>query len=326
MLRFKEYKGQRMDISIIIPIFNERKSIHPLYEEITSVMRALIRSYEIIFVDDGSTDGSFDAVKELVCRAASEGVHLKGLHLRRNFGKSEALQTGFQEAVGDILITMDGDMQDDPAEIPRLIEKIEEGFDMVSGWKINRRDSLCRTILSKIFNTTVSLIMKEKLHDMNCGLKAFRREALDGIVIYGEMHRYIPALVSNAGFRVGEIPVNHRPRQYGKSKYGLERIFALHDLITIIFLTRHTNKPLHFMGNVGLFFLLIGTSTISFLYIRKFLFGVYIVHNQFLFFMGLLCVVVGAQFFCMGLLGELIRSMSPKDNTVHHVKERITAE
>lgn len=314
-----------MDVSIIVPVFNEKESVEQMYGEICRAMSQLNKSYEILFVDDGSDDGSFDVLTDLAVKAKADNVKFTCLRLRNNFGKSEALQTGFRETSGDVVITMDGDLQDDPAEMSKLLDKIDEGYDMVSGWKTNRKDPLDKTIPSKIFNFVTSSLVKGKVHDMNCGFKAYRRKVIKELVIYGEMHRYIPVLVSHGGFKIAEVAVNHRPRIHGESKYGLERVFAAHDLITIVFLTKYLNKPLHFMGNFGLFFALCGFSIIFFLYVRKFFFGIFIVQNQFLFFMGLLFVIVGVQFFCMGLLGELIRRVAPAEDRERHIDERINA-
>lgn len=308
-----------MDVSIVMPVFNEKESIDRLYGEICAAMAPLNRSFEIIFVDDGSDDGSLEVLQGLIQKAKQGNINLLCLALRKNFGKSEALQTGFKTAKGEVIITLDGDLQDDPGEIPKFLDKIDEGYDMVSGWKFNRKDPIDKSIPSKIFNFITSKLMKTKIHDINCGFKAYRRKVIDELTVYGELHRYIPVLVSNSGFKIAEIKVNHRPRLYGKSKYGIGRVFAAHDLITIIFLTKYLNKPLHFIGNFGLLFSFSGFSIIFFLYMRKFLIGIPIGNNQFLFLVGILLAVVGIQFFCIGLLGELIIRVVPGETRKGHI-------
>ena len=228
-----------MDISIVIPIYNESRSINRLYKEIVGVMTSLEKSFEIIFIDDGSTDSTFNILKGIDNEANKNGVNFKYIKGEYNFGKGAALQVGFKEASGKIIITMDGDLQDDPNEIPKLINKINEGYDLVSGWKFKRHDSLTKVIPSKIFNFIISRLTRVRIHDFNCCLKAYRREVVKGLDINGGLYRFIPALVFYKGFKIAEIKVNHRPRIYGKSKYGFKRFFqAFFDLFTIVFLIR----------------------------------------------------------------------------------------
>lgn len=313
-----------IEVSVVIPIYNECQSIAQLYEEIVEVMDLLRKTYEIIIVDDGSTDRSFQIIKELIEKAKSKGVKLSSLRFRKNYGKSAALLAGFKEAKGDIIITMDGDLQDDPGEIPNFIEKIYEGNDLISGWKFNRRDAANKVIPSKIFNAVTSWLTGIKLHDLNCCFKAYRREVIDDLNIYGELHRFIPILVFYNGFKIEEIKVNHRPRKYGKSKYGFKRFFeGFFDLMTVFFLTRFIKKPLHFFGNFGLISSFFGFLIISFLYIRKFVFGIIIGRNPFLFFLGLLLIIVGFQFFSIGLLGELMIRINPDESKRYYIKEVI---
>lgn len=294
-------KQSQPDISIVIPLYNEENNLEPLYRETTEVLRKVGRTYEIIFVNDGSYDGSVAILQELKMLDPLVRV----IHLRRNFGKAVALAAGFKEASGNIVITMDGDLQDNPIEIPRFISGIESGFDLVSGWKFVRHDPLSKTLPSKLFNKVVSFATGLKLHDFNCGFKAYRRDLVDKIQLYGELHRYIPALAYGNGFRVTEIKVDHRPRQSGKSKYGWERyIRGLLDLLTVVFITRYTKKPLHLFGSAGLIFMSLGFVINAYLAII-WLMGQPIGHRP-LLNLGVLLMVLGVQFVSTGLLGEMI--------------------
>src|SRR5919197_1851507 len=236
-------------ISVVIPVQDEERSVALLYDELRSALEPLDTEWEAIFVDDGSTDGTFAALTRL----HNEAANVRVVRLRRNFGKAAALGSGFDQARGDTIVTIDGDLQDDPAEIPRLLAKLEEGFDLVSGWKSRRRDPLSRRILSRIFNRVTSLFSGVRLHDMNCGLKAYRAEVVHGVRLYGELHRFIPVLAHYRGFRIAELPVNHSPREHGRSRYGVERYLrGFLDLLTVSFIGRYRHRPLHLFGGLGL--------------------------------------------------------------------------
>ena len=235
-----------VDLSIIIPVLNEEKNIAILHQRLIQVLEKLKKSYEIIFIDDGSTDKTISEITKLINK------NIKLIEFRRNFGKAYALDLGFKEAIGEIIFTMDGDLQDDPREIPRFLEAIKH-YDLVSGWKFKRNDPITKTIPSKLANYVTRKATGVKIHDMNCGFKAYRSETAKSLKLYGDMHRYIPALATAKGFRVGEIRVKHHRRIHGKSKYGFMRLFrGLFDFITIKFLTNYSNRPLHFFGSLGL--------------------------------------------------------------------------
>ena len=290
-------------ISVVVPVHDEDRSVELLYDELASALDPLGRPWEAVYVDDGSTDGSFAAMTRL--HSASPNV--KVVRLRRNFGKATALKAGFLEARGEIVVTIDADLQDDPAEIPRLLAKLDEGFDLVSGWKAQRRDPWSRRLVSKIFNSVVGRASGLKLHDMNCGLKAYRAEVVRSLRIYGELHRFLPVLAHDRGFRVAELPVNHRPREHGRSRYGVERYMrGFLDFLTVSFMGRYRHRPLHLFGGLGLVFALIGSAVLVYLTVLK-LTGAAIGHRP-LLTLGVLLVVVGFQFFSLGLLSELITS------------------
>lgn len=290
-------------ISVVIPVHNEERSVALLLDELDSALEPLGEPWEAIFVDDGSTDGTFSALTRL--HVAHEHVHV--VRLRRNFGKATALQAGFGQARGEQVVTIDGDLQDDPAEIPRLLAKLEEGFDLVSGWKTRRRDPWSRRTLSRLFNWVTGRISGLRLHDLNCGLKAYRVEVIRGLRIYGELHRFLPVLAHYRGFRVGELPVNHRPREHGRSRYGMERYLrGFLDLLTVSFIGRYRHRPLHLFGGFGLVLGLLGTAILAYLTVLK-LTGAAIGHRP-LLALGVLLVVVGMQFFSLGLLCEMVTS------------------
>ena len=290
-------------ISVVVPIRNEARSVALLHDELRAALEPLGRPWEVVFVDDGSTDGSFGALTRL--HAAEPNVRV--VRLRRNFGKSAALAAGFAQAEGEVVITIDGDGQDDPAEIPRLLAKLDEGFDLVSGWKARRRDPLHRRVLSRLFNRVTSLMSGIRLHDMNCGLKAYRAEVVRGLRIYGELHRFIPVLAHYRGYRIAELPVNHRPREHGRSRYGLERYLrGFLDLMTVSFIGRYRHRPLHLFGGLGLVLGAAGTGTLVYLTVLK-LSG-HAIGQRPLLLLGVLLVVVGLQFFSLGLISEMITS------------------
>ena len=290
-------------ISVVIPVHDEERSVALLLDELASVLDGAGLQWEAVFVDDGSTDGTLAALTRL--HDAHDAVRV--IRLRRNFGKAAALQAGFEEARGDVVVTIDGDLQDDPAEIPRLLAKLDEGFDLVSGWKTRRRDPLTRRIPSRIFNWVTGRISGLRLHDLNCGLKAYRAEVVRGLRIYGELHRYLPVLAHYRGFRVAELPVNHRPREHGRSRYGMERYLrGFLDLLTVTFMGRYRHRPLHLFGGLGLALGAAGTVVLAYLTAIK-LGGAAIGHRP-LLTLGVLLVVVGVQLVSLGLLSELLTS------------------
>jgi glycosyltransferase involved in cell wall biosynthesis len=284
-------------------LLNEEQSLEELYGQITDALESQPQPFEVIFVDDGSTDGSLDVLTQL----NAETTNVVVVHLRRNFGKAAALQAGFLEVQGDVVVTIDADLQDDPEEIPKLLAKLDEGFDLVSGWKTRRNDPWTRRLLSRIFNWTTAVISGVRLHDVNCGLKAYRAEVLKGMRLYGELHRFIPVLASYRGFRVAEIPVNHRTRQHGRSRYGPERYLrGFFDLLSVTFMGRYRHRPLHLFGGVGLLMGAVGFVILLYLTVLKF-WGEGIGHRP-LLSLGVLLVVVGIQLISLGLLSELITS------------------
>jgi glycosyltransferase involved in cell wall biosynthesis len=300
-------------ISVVVPVHDEERSVALLHDELEAALEPLGTPWEAVFVDDGSTDGTFTALTRL--HAAHDNVRV--VRLRRNFGKAAALQAGFEEAQGDVVVTIDGDLQDDPAEIPRLLAKLEEGFDLVSGWKTKRRDPLTRRIPSKIFNVVTGSLSGLRLHDLNCGLKAYRAEVLGGLRIYGELHRFIPVLAHYRGFRVAELPVNHRPREHGRSRYGMERyVRGFLDLLTVTFMGRYRHRPLHLFGGLGLLLGGLGVAILVYLTVVK-LTG-HAIGQRPLLTLGVLLVVVGMQFFTLGLISEMITS--------HHEERAVARE
>lgn len=309
-----------MDISIIVPLYNEDESLQKLYEWIDKVMTANKLSYEIVFVNDGSTDRSWEVIESLQTKSAN----VRGIKFRNNYGKSPALYCGFKAAKGDVVITMDADLQDSPDEIPELYRMIkEDGFDLVSGWKKKRYDSkLAKNLPSKIYNATARKVTGLKLHDMNCGLKAYRNEVVKNIEVYGEMHRYIPYLAKNAGFkRIGEKVVEHRKREFGETKFGLNRfVNGYLDLISLWFLSRFGKKPMHFFGMVGSLMFLFGFFATVAVGVNK----LYCLINHVpaplvtetpYFYLSLLAMILGTQLFLTGFVGELIaRNSSERNN------------
>ena len=290
-------------ISVVVPVHNEAQTVGRLFEELGAALDPLQRPWEAVFVDDGSTDGSLAALTRL--HAAAPNVRV--VRLRRNFGKSAALAAGFAHAAGELVVTIDADLQDDPAEIPRLLAKLDEGFDLVSGWKTRRRDPLRRRILSHVFNKVTSWTSGVRLHDLNCGLKAYRAEVLHGLPIYGELHRFIPVLAHYRGYRIAELPVHHRPRQHGRSRYGIERYLrGFLDLLTVSFIGRYRQRPLHLFGGLGLLLSLAGVGTLIYLTVVKAM-G-HAIGQRPLLTLGVLLIVVGLQFFSLGLIGEMILS------------------
>jgi glycosyltransferase involved in cell wall biosynthesis len=299
-------------ISVVVPVFDEERSVALLYEEVQAALDPL-GEWEAVFVDDGSLDGTFAALTRLHARTDNTRV----VRLRRNFGKSTALAAGFAQARGEIVVTIDGDLQDDPAEIPRLLAKLDEGFDLVTGWKAKRRDPLRRRILSKVFNWVVGRVSGLRLHDMNCGLKAYRIEVVRGLTLYGELHRFVPVLAHERGYRVAELPVHHRPRGHGRSRYGIERYLrGFLDFLTISFMGRYRYRPLHLFGGLGLVLGITGFAILVYLTVVK-LTG-HAIGGRPLLILGVLLMVVGMQFFSLGLISEMITS--------HHEERALARE
>ena len=315
-----------MDISIVVPLYNEAESLSELYEWIERVMKEEGFSYEVIFVDDGSTDHSWEIIKKL----KDNHPEIKALRFRRNYGKSPGLYCGFDRAEGDVVITMDADLQDSPDEIPALYEMItQEGYDLVSGWKKKRYDPLSKTIPTKLFNATARAVSGIKLHDFNCGLKAYKKEVVKNIEIYNDMHRYIPYLAKNAGFtKIGEKEVKHQARKYGSSKFGFDRFFNGYlDLLTLWFLSKFGKKPMHFFGLIGSLMFIIGflaVITVGVLKIHNMRTGnaYRLVTDTPYFYIALTCMILGTQLFLTGFIGELVTRNSNERNN-YTIKEEI---
>ncbi|MDR2563962.1 MAG: glycosyltransferase family 2 protein [Prevotellaceae bacterium] len=307
-----------MDISVVIPLYNEEESLPELAAWIERVMHKQGYSYEIVMVDDGSSDSSWKVIENL----AQSSDHVRGICFRRNYGKSAALYCGFEAAQGDTVITMDADLQDSPDEIPALHKMIAEGYDMVSGWKRKRYDPISKTLPSKLFNATARVATGIKLHDFNCGLKAYRRKVVKSIEVYGEMHRYIPVLARQAGFhKIGEKEVEHRARKYGKTKFGFSRfINGYLDLLTVIFISKFGKSPMHFFGTVGSLMFIIGLMLVAGLGAYKLyclsnkIPAVLVTDNPY-FYIALTVMLIGSQLFLTGFLGELVTRNSGERNT-----------
>ncbi len=310
-----------MDISVVIPLLNEEESLPELVKWIQRVMESHDLSYEVILVDDGSTDNSWKVVEDL----GKELEEVKGIKFRRNYGKSAALNEGFSVASGDVVITMDADLQDSPDEIPELRRMIlEEGYDLVSGWKKKRHDPLSKTIPTKIYNGVTRLMTGVKLHDMNCGLKAYRNSVVKSIEVYGEMHRYIPVIAKSAGFgHIGEKVVQHQARKYGQTKFGLNRfINGFLDLMTIVFMSRFGKRPMHFFGLWGTIITTVGFIILTYLAVARLGFQQYKMTERPLFFYGLIMLIVGMQLFMTGFLGEMIGRSAP-DRNVYQIEDKL---
>lgn len=306
-------------ISVVIPMFNEEGSLPELIKLLEDNLTIEAGDkYEILFIDDGSTDSSLELLKKY----RKINPKIKVISFRRNYGKSAALAVGFDRAEGDIIITMDSDLQDDPSEIKNLVKKINEGYDLVSGWKKTRHDPINKTLPSKFFNFVTSLSAGIKLHDFNCGLKAYRKDAAKSLEVYGEMHRYLPALSHWDGFRVTEIPVLHHARKYGKTKFGASRYLkGFLDLLTILFTTRYFKRPLHFFGAFGVLFTCIGFGINLYLSIEWFLNKTYLSDKP-LLLLGIALIIVGVQFISTGLIGEMLAKQNNKDIN-YNIKEEL---
>jgi glycosyltransferase involved in cell wall biosynthesis len=290
------------EISVIIPLLDERPALDELYSRLTAVLKNVARRYEILFVDDGSTDGSDEKLRQL----RADDPCVRYIRFRRNFGKSAALAAGFRAVHFDLIVTMDADLQDQPEQLPLLLAKLDEGCDLVSGWRHRRQDSFGKRLASRIYNRVTSLLTGVRLHDSNCGFKCYRRAVLDEITVYGEQHRYIPVLASYRGFSLGEVQIDHGPRVHGRSRYGFERFFGgFFSLLTVILMTRYTNKPLHFFGVLGLLLSGFGALIDSYLIAARVFFNEWL-SNRPLLFIGTLFVIVGVQLVLFGLLAEMV--------------------
>ena len=313
----KEYTKR---ISIVIPAFNEAENLPFLCDEITEVMSQITDEYEVIIVNDGSSDKTQETIEKLF---NNDSKHIVGINFRSNFGKASALSAGFIEAQGKIIFTMDADLQDDPKEIPNFLAKIEEGFDLVSGWKKNRKDSFIKNTSSKFFNFVTSRFSRVKLHDFNCGFKAYKAEVAKSLDLYGQLHRYIPVMARNKGYRIGEIPVHHRKRKFGKSKYGPVRfVNGFLDLLTVMMLTKYFKRPAHFFGGIGS--VALGFGFIISLYITFLRLFTGSIQNRLpLFIAGILLVMVGVQLISLGLIGEMFANNYKKEDEYSKIKKII---
>lgn len=303
-----------MQISLVIPLLNEEESLPELTAWITRVMNEHGFSYEVLLIDDGSKDKSWSVIQNL-CK---QNPHIRGIKFQRNYGKSAALQLGFTHAQGDVVITMDADLQDSPDEIPALYKMItEEGYDLVSGWKQKRFDPLTKTIPTKIYNGATRFMTGIYLHDFNCGLKAYKNEVVKSVEVYGEMHRYIPVLAKQAGYgKIGEKVVQHQARKYGTTKFGMERfLYGFLDLLSVYFMTRFSKRPMHLFGGLGVLSFFAGFCIVVYLTIAKFAFDQYRMTDRPIFYLALLSIIVGVQLFVAGFLGELVSRTSADRNT-----------
>ena len=300
-----------MKLSVVIPVYNEEESLPELYERLNEVTAGLGMDHEYIFVDDGSTDRSIIVLREL---REKDRAHVNVISFRRNYGKSAALDTAFRAVDGDVVVTMDADLQDDPREIPSLLAKLAAGADLVSGWKKTRHDPISKTAPSKVFNRATSLLSGIRLHDFNCGLKAYRREVVDSLTIYGELHRFIPVLAAWEGFKVDEIEVHHARRKYGHSKYGARRFLnGLFDLITVMFVTRRALNPLHFFGRIAFVLFIVGCIPL-FVFLLQWIGGAGL-HVRPIMLGGFVLIIVSLQIASIGLLAEMISSRNAKEST-----------
>src|SRR5579862_251997 len=307
-------------ISLVIPVYNEAQSVQPLYDALHAEMEQLGKSYEIIYVDDGSRDGSFTALKAL----HEIDPHVQVIRFRRNFGKTPALVAGFAQARGEIVFTMDADLQDDPTEIPQFLAKLDEGYDLVSGWKYPRLDPITKTLPSRVFNGMVSMSTGVHLHDINCGFKAYRRDIIDDIKLYGELHRFIPVLAHQRGFRVTEVKVRHHKRKYGKSKFGARRFLrGFLDLMMVLFLMTYLRTPLRLFGTLGILTLLAGFIIDLYVLLDRYLpFGSGTpIHDRPILFVGIILLVFGISFILTGLQSEMIRHFAYRPEEEYSVKQ-----
>jgi dolichol-phosphate mannosyltransferase len=311
-------------LTLVIPVYNEKESLAALYGEIAAVRERAGQDLEVLFVDDGSRDGSWPVIRDLA--RAHPDVH--GVRLRRNFGKAAALSAGFRRARGDLILTLDADLQDDPAEVPHFLDKLAEGYDVVSGWKRVRHDPWHKVLPSRVFNALVSWLTGVRLHDHNCGMKCYRAEVFREVRLYGELHRFIPVLAAARGFRVGEIEIQHRPRRFGYSKYGVRRfVKGLLDLLTVKFLTGFGQRPQHLLGSIGLVSFLVGGLGMLVLavewVINYFAPGSYLpLHERPLLLYSVAALLLGAQMMSIGLIAELITAYQGRDEATYSVAEQ----
>jgi glycosyltransferase involved in cell wall biosynthesis len=311
------------EVSIVVPVFNEAENIRPLYDSVRAVMAETGYAWETVFIDDGSNDGTYAALEEL----HSDGGSIHIVRLRRNFGQTAAMAAGLDHAHGEVIVMLDGDLQNDPRDIPLLVGKIIEGYDLVSGWRINRQDGFGRCLFSKVANSLISLITGVYLHDYGCTLKALRRDLAKQLKLYGEMHRFIPALAANIGARIVEVPVRHHPRRFGKSKYGFSRtIRVILDLMTVKFLSGYLTRPGHVFGSMGIVAFSVGTLITASLGVERLL-GRTGLSDRPLLFLGILLIIVGTQFITMGLLGEMLSRVyhEGQDKPVYVIRDVLTS-
>jgi glycosyltransferase involved in cell wall biosynthesis len=314
---------QKVDISVVVPVMNEERNVRLLYETLSPQLKELGKSYEVIFVDDGSTDGTFEVLKQL--HEENPGI-VRVIRFRRNFSKTPALVAGFSRCRGEIIFTMDGDLQDDPVEIPRFLEKLDEGYDLVSGWKYPRLDPFSKTFPSRVFNGLVSMLTGVHLHDINCGFKAYRREIIEDshLKLYGEFHRFVPVMAHWRGFRVTEIKVVHHPRKYGVSKFGARRFTrGLIDLLNVLFLTTFLRKPLRLFVPLGFWTFLLGILVDLIVVIRSRFFTNEPIHNQPFLFVGILLMIFGVQFVLAGLQSEMIRHYAFRSDEEYSIRQEL---
>ena len=310
----------QLGISVVVPVYNEEQSLRPLYQALTAALERLGQSYEILFVDDGSRDGSFATLTAL----HAQDQRVRVIRFRRNFGKTPALVAGFSHVRGDIVFTMDADLQDDPNEMAKFIEKLDEGYDLVSGWKYPRHDPISKTWPSFFFNRTVSLTTGVRLHDINCGFKAYRREVLDDVKLYGELHRFVPVLAHERGFRVTEVKVRHHKRKFGKSKYGARRFLrGFLDLMMVVFLMQYLQTPLRLFGAIGLLATVAGVLVDLYVVLDRFLpFGSHTpISDRPLLFVGILLLIFGVSFILTGLQSEMIRHFAYRPDDEYSIKQ-----
>ncbi|MEX0599176.1 MAG: glycosyltransferase family 2 protein [Rhodothermales bacterium] len=310
-----------LDVSVVVPVYDEEQSLPELADQIRSTCSDAGLTFEVWFVDDGSRDASWSVITRL-----HEGdPRFRGLRFRRNYGKSAALALGFERASGSYVVTMDADLQDDPAEIPNLVAKLKEGYDLVSGWKKTRHDPIGKRVPSKFFNAVTRVISGIPLHDFNCGLKAYHLDVVKSVNVYGELHRYIPLLAKWEGYdRISEMPVRHRPREYGRSKFGLDRfIKGFLDLISVVFLTRFAARPMHFFGTFGTLAFVAGLVVSCWISIDKIVFGNPIGDRP-LLLLGVLMIIVGVQMFTTGLLGEMMIKREMEKTSSYHVTRELS--
>ncbi len=308
-----------LEVSVVVPVLDEEESIRPLYDKLSDVLEAARKPYEIIFVDDGSSDGSFSVIQGLY---ENDAEHVRAIQFRRNFGKTAALAAGFKEACGDVIITLDADLQDDPLEIPALLSEVNKGYDLVSAWRLRRQDPLSKTLPSRLFNAVVSALTGVRVHDLNCGFKAYRSEVTRDLKLYGELHRFIPVLAHWQGFRVSEVQVVHHPRKYGRSKYGVERLGrGFLDFLMVLFLTYYLKRPIHFFGTIGALLFLAGFG-IGLYLTWLWVFGGGIGQRPILF-VCILLMVVGVQMASIGLLGEMIRNFAYEPEQEYSIRRAL---